>query len=60
MIERRDGTKSGVLWMRAPIGRYNDLVSHLKDEIGKKLMGRKNSIRGVLNYSSYDEFMKQE
>ena len=37
--------------------RYEEFVEYLKAEIDKTPIGRKNTLRGVPNYSSYEEFI---
>ena len=59
-IAKKIRERFGATWTNVPIERYDEFVAYLKAEIDKTPIGRKNTIRGVRNYSSYDEFMKQD
>ena len=56
-IARKIREKFGATWTNVPIERYDDLVAYLKNEIDKTPIGRKNTSRGVRNYSTYEEFI---
>lgn len=56
-IARKIREKFGATWTNVPIERYDELVVYLKAEIDKTPIGRKNTGRGVRNYSSYEDFV---
>lgn len=56
-IARKIKEKFGATWTNVPIERYDELVVYLKAEIDKTPIGRKNTGRGVRNYSSYEDFV---
>ena len=57
-ITRKVKAKFKATWTNVPIEWYDELVAYLKAEIDKTPIGRKNTSRGVRNYSSYEEYVK--
>ena len=56
-IVARNVTKLfGATWTNVPLSRYDGFVSYLQAEIDKTPIGRMNKVKGVKNYSTYDEF----
>ncbi len=56
-IARKIKERFGATWTNVPLERYDEFVAYLKAEIDKTPIGRKNTLRGVPNYSSYEEFI---
>lgn len=56
-IARKIRERFGATWTNVPLERYDEFVAYLKTEIDKTPIGRKNTLRGVRNYSSYEEFI---
>ena len=56
-IARKINARFGATWTNVPLERYDEFVAYLKAEIDKTPIGRKNTGRGVRNYSSYEEFI---
>lgn len=59
-IARKIRERFGATWTNVPLERYDEFVAYLKAEIDKTPIGRKNTLRGVRNYSSYEEFISGE
>lgn len=56
-IARKIRERFGATWTNVPLERYDEFVAYLKAEIDKTPIGRKNTLRGDRNYSSYEEFI---
>ena len=56
-IARKIRERFGATWTNVPLERYEEFVAYLKAEIDKTPIGRKNTLRGIPNYSSYEEFI---
>ena len=56
-IARKIKERFGATCTNVPLERYDEFVAYLKTEIDKTPIGRKNTNRGVRNYSSYEEFI---
>lgn len=56
-IARKTSARFGATWTNVPLERYDEFVAYLKAEIDKTPIGRKNTNRGVRNYSSYEDFI---
>ena len=56
-IARKIRARFGATCTNVPLERYDEFVAYLKAEIDKTPIGRKNTNRGVRNYSSYEEFI---
>ena len=56
-IARKIKERFGATWTNVPLERYDEFVAYLKAEIDKTPIGRKNTLRGVPNCSSYEEFI---
>lgn len=56
-IAKKIRERFGATWTNVPLERYDEFVAYLKAEIDKTPIGRKNTLRGVTNYRSYEEFI---
>ncbi len=56
-IARKIRERFGATWTNVPLERYDEFVAYLKAEIDKTPIGRKNTLRGDRNYSSYEDFV---
>lgn len=59
IVARNVSKLFGATWTNIPLSRYDGIVAYLQAEIDKTPIGRKNSAKGIKNYSSYDEFMQK-